>query len=376
MWLDVFVGCYSSPHERGVHWLKMHSKTGELVYVDGLTGIENPSFLALHQAGVRLYAVGESKNGEVVSIEVDREACSLRLLNRASTRGADPCHVRLTSDAKVLIVTNYSSGSVCTFRLDPDGRIGQMAAHVVHQGHSVRPDRQQGPHPHSAMPESDSSWVLVPDLGLDQVLIYRLDKTTGQIRRHASVATPAGSGPRHLAFHPRLALVYVCCELDSTIVSYRFDRADGRMTEWECVSLLPAGFTGLNTAADIHVRLDGRFLYASNRGHDTVACFAIGEDGRLTGLGHVSAGGRTPRNFALTPDGRHMLVASQDDDQLSVFALDEAGWPRPTGSTYAMSRPVCIQVQDQKGPLQEWISQESSVEKGGYGEPHHWPQYI
>ncbi|WP_067932853.1 lactonase family protein [Alicyclobacillus kakegawensis] len=344
-WFDIFIGSYSAANEAGIHWLQMNPCTGQFAHVDSISGIENPSFLAVHPSGAWLYSVSETDEGQVVSLLVDRASRKLRTHNRAATDGAAPCHIQFAGQDKFLVVTNYGSGSVCTLPLGPDGRIGEVAMRVVHHGRGLRPDRQEGPHPHSAMPVLQSPWILVPDLGLDQAIVYRLDETTGALQPHGSIRTRAGAGPRHAAFHPRSSCVYVCCELDSTIVCYAFDRAQGRMVERGHVSLLPPGCSAAaNTAADIHVSPSGRFLYASNRGHDSIACFLIGENGELTSLGHVHAGGRTPRNFELTPDGWYMIVASQDDDRLHVFSPNDRGQLRPTGYTYPIHRPVCVQV--------------------------------
>jgi 6-phosphogluconolactonase len=340
--LDIFVGSYAKADETGIHWLRMDKATGRLQRVAGVSGIANPSFLALSSSGDRLYAVSETDNGEVVSYAVDHEQMTLRELNRQSTKGSAPCHLSLDAEGRWLSVVNYGSGSVCTFGLEADGSLGAVVDWIQHEGRGVRADRQEAPHPHSIAADPFSAYHLVPDLGIDKVFVYRLEEGTGRLRQVSAATASAGAGPRHVAYHPQSSVVYVVCELDSTVVAYHFDRSGGRLTELTRVSLLPSGFHGANTAADVHVSPSGKYLYASNRGHDSIACFRIEGNGQLSALGHVATMGRTPRNFCITPSGRHLLVANQDSDSIVVMCLDEAGMPQPLGQATRVKRPVCL----------------------------------
>ncbi|MCL6625073.1 MAG: lactonase family protein [Alicyclobacillus shizuokensis] len=340
--LDVFVGSYSAADDPGVHWIEWNLATGELTIVDSLAGIENPSFLAVHPSGGTLYCVSETQHGQAVVVQVDRSHRRLCQLGRVSTGGAAPCYIQLTADARFMTVANYEGGSICIFPLQDRRAIGERSAFVRHQGHGTRSDRQAGPHPHSAVPDAASNWVLVPDLGLDTVVVYHLDASTGQLCAHSTASTPAGTGPRHLVFHPFLPMVYVCCELDSTLVAYDWDPSSGRLSTHATYPLLPRNFSAPSTAADVHITPDGRFLYASNRGHDTLACYGVDAAGHLQYLCHVPTHGRTPRHFAISPRGDYLMVANQDSDDLRVFALDERGIPRPTGDILTVHSPVCI----------------------------------
>jgi 6-phosphogluconolactonase len=354
--LTVYVGAYTrhAPEPRGeaegISVCRLDPSSGELTLVSVAAGVVNPSFLALHPDGGTLYAVNETTEtdgqpgGAVSSFRVDRATGGLTLLNQQPSHGADPCHVSVDATGRAALVANYTSGSVAAYPIEADGRLAPASSVHQHAGSSVDPERQAGPHAHFIAPDPSNQFALVADLGLDQVIVYRLDPERGSLSPGARPAElPPGSGPRHLAFHPTLPVVYVINELASTIARCDWDASAGRLTVSQIVSTLPDEFSGSNSCAEIVVARTGRFVYGSNRGHDSVACFAVDErDGRLAPIGHVASGGRSPRNIALDPSGRLLLAANQRSDTIAVFRVNlENGVPSPTGMMFQTPSPVC-----------------------------------
>ncbi|MCY0874756.1 MAG: lactonase family protein [Firmicutes bacterium] len=339
----IFVGTYGPESTEAIEVLLFDASEGTLTRQSGISGIANPSFLAVASLGHLLYAVSETEQGAVAAYRIDATTGSLTVCDRQMTAGGSPCYVSLDPHRSYLSVTNYTGANITWLALSSDGKFARPGQITTHTGHSVHP-RQASPHPHSVVPDPYSNFRLVCDLGLDKVIVYRFDDTAKEWVWHHEVETNAGSGPRHLAFHPHLAIVYVAQELDSTVAVYHFDRLEGRLQWVQTVSTLPQTYTGESTAADLHVSSDGRYLYASNRGHDSLVTFGIDDTGGLVVLAHTNAGGRTPRNFLLTPDGRHILVANQDSDSIVVMCLDHTGIPSPTGYTYTVAQPVCLQA--------------------------------
>ena len=340
----VYAGSYTAATEVGIHVLLFDGEEGSLTRVGDLSGVENPSYLALDHERSRLFAVSETEEGSVVSYAIDGKTRQLQEMNRQSTNGASPCYVSLDPTGSWLFAVNYMGGSVCSFPIKADGTVGPLADSVHHTGSSVRSDRQEAAHPHSVVTMPESPYRLVADLGTDRVYVYRLNLTDGKWVRTGEIATDPGAGPRHIAFHPNAPFAYVANELNSTITVYTCDRNAGSLSPIQTASALPSKFTGDNTCADIHVSPSGRYLYASNRGHDSIASFRLLEDGTLAPIGHTSSMGKTPRNFAIVPDGKHLLVANQDSDTIVVMAIGENGVPTPTGEVYEMPRPVCLQL--------------------------------
>lgn len=348
-----YIGVYTRRGSVGIYRSSFDSETGRLGPVELAAEAQNPSFLARHPHRPVLYAVNELSDGEgktgghVSAFAMDEESGALTLLNQQSSHGADPCHLTVDASGRFVLVANYTSGSAAVFPIEENGRLRQASHVVAHQGSSVNPKRQQGPHAHSVTLDAANEHVFVCDLGLDKVMIYRLDLEHGKLlpnEAQAWVRTPAGAGPRHFDFHPNGRFAYVINELDSTISAFTYDGAKGVLREIQIISTLPEGFDGVNHPADIHVHPNGRFLYGSNRGHDSIAIFAIdAESGQLSVVGHESTQGRNPRNFTLDPSGRFLLVANQDTDNILVYRINlETGSLIPTGYTAACSMPVCL----------------------------------
>lgn len=340
----VFVGTYSLRGSVGVYTFRLDAATGALTQV-GATPSENPSFLALASESRFLYAAneigeyGERPGGAVSAFAVDKNTGTLLPLNRQAARGLSPCHVTTSPAGRWLLVANYGDGTHTVLPIERDGRLGAASNQVTNAG--APGPGQKGGHAHCTRFTPDGHYALACDLGLDRVFVRAWDEARGTLRESSSLALPPGAGPRHLAFHPTLPRVYVINELNSTLTVLAWDAAHGTLTPVQTVSTLPAGFTGHNGCADVHVSADGRFLYGSNRGHDSLAAFAIAEDGWLTPLGYAPTGGRTPRSFAALPNGL-ILVANQDTDAIVTFRIGPNGLPVPTGAVTHVPAPVCV----------------------------------
>lgn len=349
--LTIYVGAYSVRGSEGITTYRFDLEKGELAPIATTPHDQNPSFLAIHPTRPFLFAVSEvaehqgTAGGAVSSYAIDEETHALRLINVQPTMGAAPCHVNVAGSGKWLLTANYSGGSVTLFPIGEDGSLGKASDVQQHTGSGPNPNRQERPHVHSVFPDPEDQWIYVADLGIDQVKVYRIDESQGKLIEEADpFRVHPGAGPRHIAFHPRQPFVYILNELDSTVTATGRDLDTGALTEIHTVAMLPDDFSGTSTAADIHLHPSGNFLYASNRGHDSLACFAVDADsGELKEIGHVPTEGRTPRNFALDPTGSFLLTANQESDTIVVFRIDPStGLPKPTGHQIDVASPVCI----------------------------------
>ena len=347
----LYIGSYASIDEPGIHLLSYDAKGQDLRIVDRVSGIANPSFLAPHPDKPILYAASErfGAPGGVKMYAMDRASGHLELQNEQPIAEASPCFVACDQTGRTLIAANYAGGRVTSFSLGANGHIGPANDHIAHVGHGPRTDRQEAPHPHSAIIDHHNRFVLVPDLGIDQIVIYALDAGRSELRRHGAYVAEAGSGPRLFAFHPQRidgrAVGYAIHELDNTIVAFDYDEENGVLEAIQTISTLPDGFSGRSIAAHLAVSPDGRFLYASNRGHDSIAVYEIKEDGKLRAPDFISSFGQTPRHFAITPDGQSLVVANQDSNNVVVFAIDQVdGLLHPTGEELTIARPTCVLV--------------------------------
>ncbi len=347
----VYIGTYTGSGSRGIYRLRLRDDGG-LEIVGVAEDDANPAFLALHPSGRYLYAVNEVGNwqgrpgGAVAAWAVDPASGALTLLGRRSSGGAGPCHLSVEPGGRWVLVANYSAGSVAVLPVQADGSLGDPVQVVQHAGASVHPQRQRGPHAHAIEPDPAGEHALVPDLGLDKVLIYRLDRERGRLESGEVpwVAARPGAGPRHLAFHPSGQWAYVINELDSTLTAYRYQ--GGRLTPLQTISTLPASFAGENTCAHVQVHPSGQFLYGSNRGHDSLVICAIDQaSGQLSVVGHQSTLGRVPRHFSLDPTGRFLVAANQESGTVVSFRVDAAtGALQPTGHVVEVPKPVCVRM--------------------------------
>jgi len=347
-----FIGTYTTKESKGIYAFRFDSDNGKLQPLGLAAEIRNPTFLAPHPNGKFLYAIGEVSNfqgqkaGSVNAFAVDARTGKLTLLNTVSSQGAGPCHVSVDQTGRCALVANYGGGSVASFPIGPDGKLGEATSFFQHAGSGPNLKRQQGPHAHAFTIAPDNRFAMAPDLGADKVFIYRLDPASAKVTPAdpPAVKIIPGSGPRHIAFHPSAKYAYVINELTSTITTFEYDKEKGELQEIQNISTLPEDFTGNSTGAEIFVHRSGRWLIGSNRGHDSLALFEIDRrTGRLALRQHIPTQGKTPRNFNFDPTGKFILAANQDTDNLVVFRFDpETGRVTPTGITASVPAPVCI----------------------------------
>ncbi len=347
----VMVGTYTGGASEGIYRFRFDATDGVMSAPELASVSSNPSYLAVDERRSLLFAVNESevfsgeRQGSVSSFEIVASSGELRPVSKTGTLGAHPCYISLAPSTRHILVANYTGGSVSVFPVWSAGRLGPATSFMQHKGSSVNPRRQSGPHAHAVIPSPGGRFVLVTDLGLDQVLIYRFDHETGVLTPGPTphVALSPGVGPRHLEFHPDGRWFYVANELDSSVSVFEWDEESGRATAGDTVSMLPEGFSGRNSAADIHVHPGGKTLYASNRGHDSIAVFDVATDGGLTLVENVSIEGRTPRNFVLLPGGEWLLAAGRQSNTVTSFAVDPgSGVPVYTGHKIEVPAPVCL----------------------------------
>ncbi|MGA2662476.1 MAG: lactonase family protein [Verrucomicrobiota bacterium] len=352
--VSVYIGTYTAgAKSQGIYLARLDSATGRLGAPELAAKTANPSFLAAHPNRRFLYAVGETGNfrgtpaGLVSAFGIAADSGKLTLLNEQSSGGAGPCHLAVDRTGKWLLVANYGSGSIAVLPIQEDGALGEPGAIVQHHGSSVNPQRQEGPHAHFITPGPANRFVLTCDLGLDKVLVYRLDPVKGTLVPNdpPSASLRPGAGPRHLAFHPNGRLLFVISEMGSSLTAFSWDSRRGALKELETVSTLPAGFAGKSTCAEVQVHPSGKFLYGSNRGHDSIAVFAVdSRTGKLSLLEHQSTQGKTPRHFAIDPAGRWLLAENQDSDNIVVFRIDaQTGRLTPAGQEIKVGSPVCVE---------------------------------
>jgi 6-phosphogluconolactonase len=349
----VYISTYTEDGTDGIFLTELDHEAGNLQPLRRVSSLKKASFLALHPNHRFLYSTCEvddyadSKHGAVAAFKIDPAAGNLSLLNHQSSAGEGPHHLSLDHEGKYALVANYHGGSIAVLPIGTDGTLRPAASTVRHHGSSVNKIRQDGPHPHAINVDSTNHFVFVPDLGLDKVLAYHFDFGRGTLTANepGALTTSSGAGPRHLAFHPNGKWAYVINELDSTIDVTQYDAKHGVLTRTESISTLPAGATQENITGEIVVHPNGKFLYASNRGHDSIAAYAINQsNGRLCSLGYYPAGGRTPRNFNIDPSGKFLLSANLDSDSVTVLRIDSSsGTLSSTDHAIKITQPYCIE---------------------------------
>ena len=350
----VYVGTYTDKTaSKGIYAFRFNPATGRATNPSLAATSVNPSFLAVDRGAKYLYAVNEVSNyqgqssGAVSTFAIGRTASELSLLNQVASRGAGPCHVAVDHTGKYVLVANYDSGNLAAFSVLPDGRLGEASAFIQNTGHGPNPERQEGPHAHEVVLSADNRFVVAVDLGLDKLFLYRFDQAKGRLAANEPpfVTVDGGSGPRHFAFDPNAKWGYVLEEMGSKITGFSYDAASGVLRRLETVSTLPPDFHGPNDAAEIEIDSRGRFLYSSNRGHDSIAVFRINKaDGKLTLVEFVPTRGKTPRFFAIDPTGKYLLAANQESNNIAIFTVDRTtGRLKFTGRTVAVPSPVMLE---------------------------------
>ena len=344
-----FVGTYTNKTDsKGIYAFDFDAASGKLTPNGLAAETPDPSWVVVHPNGKFAYAANEAgKHSTITAFSVDSNTAKLTQLNQLPALGADPCHLSFDKSGKYLFAANYSSGNVVVFPILPDGKLGEHTANVKDAG-TLGPnkERREGPHAHWVQASPDNRFVFVSDLGLDEILSYRFDAAKGTLSPNdppGAKLAPA-AGPRHVAFSPDGKFVYVVSELNSTVTAFSYDIPHGSFRDLQVVSTLPGGFHGRNDTAEITVHPSGKWLFASNRGHDTIAVFSIDPaTGKLQPAGDFPTGGKEPRHFAMDPSGHFLLAENQNSNSLVVFRIDLAtGALTPTGETAAVSSPVCL----------------------------------
>ena len=352
----VYVGTFTDARHggkgEGVYVLRLNGATAALELVSIARGVPSPGFLAFAPDHKHLYAVNEVNefNGKpgaaLTSFVVDRTSGNLTVLNRQAEPGPGPCYVSLDKTGTWALAANYQGGSVVMLPILAGGKLGTPTSFVQHSGSSVNKSRQAEAHAHSIMVDPGNRFALAADLGMDKVMVYRLDGEKGVLTPHnpSSIAIRPGAGPRHMAFHPGGRYLYVANELDSTASVIAWDATQGKGQELSHCSTLPPDFSGVSYPAEIQLAPSGRFVYVSNRGHDSTAILAVEDGGKtLRPAGHVSTRGKWPRHFGVTPDGRILLAANEHSDTIVSFWVDQAtGQLTPSGQMTSVPTPVCV----------------------------------
>jgi 6-phosphogluconolactonase len=350
----VYVGTYTeeASTSKGIYAYRFDSGNAQLTPIGLVAQTTNPSFLAVHPNHHFLYAVNEvgnfkgQKSGGVSAFAIDHATGKLTLLNEVASGGADPCYIIVDKTGKFVLVANYTGGSVSVFPILQDGSLGAASAFVQHAGHGTNPKRQEGPHAHSIDLSPDNRFAIVDDLGLDETLVYKFDSAKGSLTPNDPpfAKADAGAGPRHFALSPNGKFGYVIDEMGDTVSVFSFDAAAGALRPLQTISTIPKGFAGQNDDAEIVIHPSGKFLYASNRGHDSIAIFSIDpEKGTLTLVEYVPTKGQSPRNFEIDPTGRFLFAANEKSNNIVVFRIDpQTGRLAATGKVLDISQPVCV----------------------------------
>lgn len=348
----VFVSEFAAGEKGGIRAYTLDTKAGALKPLARTAGVEHPFFLALSPDKKFLYSIhaktfGGKENEHVAAYQVVGRTGELKLLNRQSSEGTASCYLDVDKTGKAVLVANYTTGSVASLPVKADGSLGEKASFFQHKGMSVNPQRQKQPNAHCIVVSPDNKYAFAADLGIDQILCYKLDPATAKLTPNDPpfAKAPAGAGPRHLTFHPGGKRVYVINELLNSVTVFDYDAAAGTLTAKQTISTLPSDFTGTSYCADLKITPDGKHLYGTNRGHDSIAAYSIGDDGKLTLVGIEPSLGKGPQNLAITPDGAWLLCANMPGDNVAVFAVDaKSGKLKSAGTPVKHTSPSCIML--------------------------------
>ena len=351
----VFVGTYTGGDSisKGVYSCEFDAETGKLSEPVLAAELINPSFLAIHPSGKYLYAVNEVSegpgrgNGAVTALTINADG-TLTKINHQASEGGAPCHCNVDSTGTNLLIANYGGGNVAVYPISEDGSLKPVSCNIQHEGSSIDKSRQGAPHAHSINISSDNKFAYAADLGLDKIMIYKLDAeahTLTPASQPAALVTPGG-GPRHFAIHPSSKFAYTNNEITMVVTGFSRNPEDGSLKAIQEISTIPAGFDGRKSTAECLVHSSGKFLYVSNRGHETITAFTIDQEtGLLTYVENEPTGGKEPRNFFIDPSGKWLLAENQNSDTVYVFSIDQqTGALKPTGDFVTVGRPVCIRM--------------------------------
>lgn len=351
--LIVYIGTYTSGKSEGIYIGRLDLASGALKLISAVKGVINPSYLAIDRQQRYLFAVNEEmefqgkQGGAVSAFSINPQTYDLQLLNQQPSQGGAPCYVSVDKTGRYVLVANFMGGNASVFPVQSDGGLGQATDVAQHHGAGINRQSQQAPHAHSIVLDASNRHAFVADLGIDKLMVYRFDGRRGKLIPNdpPSVELKPGSGPRHFIFHPQGRYAYVINELASTLTAFTYDPRTRRLKEIQIISALPDDFTDVNYCADIHLSPSGKFLYGSNRGHNSIAVFAVNEKtGKLTLVQHQSTHGKTPRNFGIDPTGKFLLAANQESDTVVTFQVDQqTGRLLPTGQAAEVPSPVCVQ---------------------------------
>lgn len=351
----LYIGTYTSGKSEGIYVHKFDLKTGKLTPLHTVKNVVEPSFLTVDKNRKYLYSVNETeeyegkKSGAVSAFAIDQKTGDLQFLNKQPSLGGAPCFITTSENEKFALVANYLGGNVSVFPIENNGKLGVSVDLIQHSGIGLNKDRQEAAHAHSITLDRNNRFAFAADLGIDKLMIYEFDAQNGKLKSNAAqpfFQTKAGAGPRHFSFHPNGKLAFLINELDTTITSLAYDETVGTLKEIQTVPTLPPNFKDANTCADIHVSPNGKFVYGSNRGHNSIVSYKIDEKtGKLNYIEHTSTNGKKPRNFAIDPIGKFLLVANQDSDSIVVFRIDEkTGKLKATGNIAEVPNPVCLKL--------------------------------
>ena len=339
--IELLVGAYTDETNKGIHKFLFNPADGTLENKGVVVEAINPSYLEISEDRQYVYSVNETKPGNVSSFKWNDDRTQLTLVSTQPSEGAHPCYIELNSDESLLAAANYSSGNLVVYKVDENGVISPEPQNKKHEGSGPVKPNQESAHAHCSKFDANGKFVYVADLGIDEIVAYPVaeDGTLGE--KQTALAFDKGDGPRHLIFHPTKDMAFIINELSGSIVSASVNHETGMFERIDKQSTLPADYTGKNSCADIHITSNGKFLYGSNRGHNSIAMFSVADDGKLTSLGNQSVEGEWPRNFTLSPDEKFMLVANKDTNDITVFSVDaETGLLTYTGNKATVSKPV------------------------------------
>lgn len=348
----VFISSFAAGDKGAIHAYQLEPETGALKLIHRTTDVENPFFIAVSRDQKFLYSIHAKTFGgkdpeQVAAYALEGRTGRMKLLNRQSTRGTASCYLDIDATGKSVLVANYTTGNVASLPVKEDGSLGEAASFFQHSGSSVDPARQKEPHAHCFVISPDNKHAFAADLGLDQVLSYRLDAATAKLSPNQPpfAKSPPGAGPRHLTFHPNGKHVYVINELKNSVTLFDYGAESGTLTERQTISTLPEEFKGTSHCADLKITPNGRFLYGTNRGHDSIAAYAIGNDGRLTLIGIEPSLGKGPQNLLIAANGTLLLCANMPGNNVAVFRIDaQSGKLKSVGEPVSIPSPSCIRL--------------------------------